>query len=202
MPTRLRIILFIICAFCSSATFADFFSCKDSAGRLITSDHPIAECSDKTLKVHANNGVVKKSATDAFEKAQRRNADAIPKEESKEEKQVQKDKLYLLTHYPNLSDIEEARHKAISILEEKIKEQNRIIANNNNDIAANRNQQVQAAKTKPGDMMHLKFAENQLLQIQADAEKMIANYRQEQQKTNLKFEALHKQYIDLGLNEK
>ena len=87
-------------------------------------------------------------------------------------------------------------------LEEKIKEQNRIIANNNNDIAANRNQQVQAAKTKPGDMMHLKFAENQLLQIQADAEKMIANYRQEQQKTNLKFEALHKQYIDLGLNEK
>lgn len=103
-----------------------FYMCKDAAGRTLTSDRPIPECADRTIREYGSNGVLKReivpplTAEQKREKAaeqQRRQAELAAAEEQKRADRA------LIARYRSEDAISEARQRASAPLIEQIGQQ-------------------------------------------------------------------------------
>jgi len=112
----------LFCAVFFSEAKADIFRCTNAEGKLVTSDRPIPECANRTVKVYKNNGYFKKEIAppmSAEEKkrleleAEKRKAQQLADEERKREER------YLQAHYESEADIQVARKRATDALLEK-----------------------------------------------------------------------------------
>lgn len=101
---------------------ADIFRCTNAEGKLVTSDRPIPECANRTVKVYKNNGYFKKEIAPPISaeerkrlelEAEKRKAQQLADEERKREER------YLLAHYQDENDIQTARKRAVDALLEK-----------------------------------------------------------------------------------
>lgn len=115
-------LLALFCVFSLNEARADIFRCVNAEGKLVTSDRPIPECANRTVKVYKNNGHFKNEIAppvSAEEKkrleleAQKRKAQQLADDERKREER------YLLAHYQDEEDIQIARKRAVDALLEK-----------------------------------------------------------------------------------
>jgi hypothetical protein len=100
----------------SSTSATHIYSCKDGSGRIITSDRPIPECSDRTMEERSKGGMLLREIQPALTPAQQRQKDAEEKQrrEQAEEQQEQLRRYrVLLTSYSSEKDIEGARARAL-----------------------------------------------------------------------------------------
>lgn len=102
-----------ICALLPAVARADYYSCKDSSGHLLTSDQPIPECAEKSTQVYKDSGILKNQLTPVSAEqrhiAERQEQQRVLSERQNE--QNKKEQRYLLTHYPTEQDVELARKK-------------------------------------------------------------------------------------------
>jgi hypothetical protein len=100
-----------------------FYICKDAAGRTLTSDRPIPECADRTIREYGSNGVLKReivpppTAEQKREKAaeaQRRKAELAAVEEQNRSDRA------LLARYRSEDDIAKARQRDSAPLIEQL----------------------------------------------------------------------------------
>ncbi len=119
--------LVILSLFCSTGTHAGvFYMCKDASGRTLTSDRPIPECADRTMREYGNNGVLKREITPPLTAEQKRAQDAEQLQRQAQqaalEEQRRTDRA-LLARYRSEDDIATARKRASATLIEQIAQQ-------------------------------------------------------------------------------
>lgn len=119
--------LFPVCALTflfTSPVKADVYKCITASGKVITSDRVIPECANRNTKVFKNNGVLKKEIAPPLTAEEKiKIAEEKEKKRVEEEAEIakQKEERFLLAHYSNEKDIQNARQKAIDTYLEKKK---------------------------------------------------------------------------------
>ncbi len=115
----------------SGAAWAQgIYSCTDAAGRKITSDRPIPECSDREQKELNPSGTVRRSlgpTLTAQERARQEERDKKLAEESARAAEEKRRDRALLTRYPNKAAHDKERVDALAQVDEVIKAANKRI---------------------------------------------------------------------------
>ncbi|KRB87814.1 hypothetical protein [Noviherbaspirillum sp. Root189] len=110
---------------------AQIFVCKDGSGRTLTSDRPIPECADRTIRVLDGRGNTKRVIEPPLtaeqkrklkEQEEQRKSDAIV---AAERSRID---LAIRTRYRSEADIEMARGRATAPIEEKIRREKNFLA--------------------------------------------------------------------------
>lgn len=119
--------LFFLSLFHAACAHAGvFYMCKDASGRTLTSDRPIGECADRTLREYGSNGVLKREITPPLTAEQRRAKEAeqqrLQAEKTALEDQRRTDRA-LLARYRSEEDIATARRRATVALIEQVAQQ-------------------------------------------------------------------------------
>ena len=125
--------LFTTLALISSASLwaqAGIYSCTDAKGRKLTSDRPIAECTDRDQKELNTSGTVKRIVKPVMTADEQRVADAKSKLEIEEQARALEEKRKdraLLLRYPTRVVHDKERQEALQQIDEVIKAANKRI---------------------------------------------------------------------------
>lgn len=98
----------------------EIYVCVDGKGRRLTSDRPIAECSDRDQKVFGNTGTVKRVVGKTLTAQEQADLDEIQRREAEEQAKIAEDKRRdraLYTRYPNEAGHQKARDEALSAVD-------------------------------------------------------------------------------------
>lgn len=123
------------------AADSQIFICKDATGRTITSDRPIPECANRTTKVMAKDGTVRREIPPPPTREQLEEKKQAEEQRKISEKLAKEQRLKdeaLLTTYRTEKEIEAARERTIAQLRTDI-----IEANNSADNADRKRRAVQ-----------------------------------------------------------
>ena len=193
--------LFWICALLPAVARADYYSCKDSSGHLLTSDQPIPECAEKSTQVYKDSGVLKNQLTPVSAEqrhiAERQEQQRVLAERQNE--QNKKEQRYLLTHYPTEQDVELARKKAMDAIEAKLTTEKLTLATTTAALNKLRSEQSHIPANQPSKLMESKYKEIDLNQTLKQSEHLIHNYQIEQVNTTHDFDETHKRYQEIVL---
>ena len=110
--------------------YAQIYSCKDNAGRTLTSDRAIPECASRDMREIGKSGVVKRVIPAPLTAEQRR-----AKQLDEERHQQQADAALearrrdqaVLARFRNEGEIDSARQRALTDLQEKIRQSDRVM---------------------------------------------------------------------------
>jgi len=206
MTKTQRIFLLVLLILPLVNTHAEIFSCKDSAGRLITSDRVMPECADKTTRVYTNSGVLKEKLSDALTAEEKRAAELKEQQraqEAREQEQQRKEQRYLTAHYPTENDIELARKKELKALEAKIAAEQQTIAEATQALNSNHRALTRLSKNQQEQLMHALAKEDDFKQTIRQSNSLIQRYNAEKVNINRRFDATYQRYIELiGSSEK
>lgn len=184
---------------CANA-FAQIYVCKDAAGRTITSDRPIPECTDRVVRELDSAGRTRREIhppPTAEEKRQLQLQEEKRKaEELAAEEQRRNDRL-LRTRYQSEAELESARANAVDLIKEQLKRERQALAD------AEKRQQKAEAETgalKKRNAIVPVALQQQLdeeSQSVSDALSRIQEYEAEIALINAKYDALLKRYREL-----
>jgi hypothetical protein len=198
--------LSIVMSLLFSNAHADIYRCKDSAGRLITSDKAVPECADKTTLVYSNNGALKVQLPGALTPEQKRAADLQEQQRIKEnlaQEQKKKEQRYLLAHYPTEQDVESARQKELDAIDTKIASEKQVIAQTTETLNKKQNKQPQLRKNQTDNLMSPPKTKDDLNEMIQQSNRLIQHYLAEKVETNRRFDETHKRYLEIvGSNKK
>lgn len=179
---------------------ADIFRCTNAAGKLVTSDKPIAECQNRTTKIYKNNGIFKAEVAPPLtaeqkkkqeQEAERRKAEQLAEEEQKREER------YLNAHYRSEADIEIARKRAVEALDDKRRLAFEQLNTINNNITLLQTE-LNRSKKSSSEYELLRQRAEDLSQSVLNNRTVIAFYDQEIQRTHKEFDATlarYKKYV-------
>lgn len=103
---------------------AQIYMCKDASGRTITSDKPIPECADRAMREYGKSGNFKREIPPpqtAEEKRKQEEEEKRKKAEEAAAKERARADNALLARYHSEADIDTARKRALSNVEEQKK---------------------------------------------------------------------------------
>ena len=205
MTKRSHIAVPLLVVLASGQAQADFYSCKDNNGHLITSDRPIPECADKSTQIYRNNGILKAEIAGALTPEQRRTAELQQQQREAAARQAEadrKEQRYLLAHYPTEQDVELERKKALDAVQAKIAAEKKNIAINTDAMNKVHTELTQLPKDQLVQINQKKNKEDDLKLTIAQSQKLILRYQTDEQSINREFDETHKRYIELITNHK
>ncbi len=100
------------------------FTCRDRAGRVFTSDRPIPECADRSMRELGTSGIVKREIAAPLTAEQQRQQEADERARRMAEEAVREKRRRdsaLLAAYTSEDQIEQARKRNLADIEESIK---------------------------------------------------------------------------------
>jgi hypothetical protein len=109
--------LVVVAAWAQSPPIGGIYTCVDAKGRKLTSDRPIAECTDREQQVLNPNGTVKAKLSPALTDAQRLELEAKQTKELEEQNRLSEEKRRnraLLIRYPNKKVHDQERTEALA----------------------------------------------------------------------------------------
>ena len=205
MLALLRSVLLIICGLSVLCAHAEIYTCKDAAGRTITSDRPIPECSDRAMFVRQNPGQNAREIPRPKTLEERRQAEADQEKQKVAEQledQRKKEEVYLLANFKSDNDIEVARQKLLDVVKEKIRvgnEQMKAIDHLLDELQA---EQRNGAKKTPAENANLQSRASQLVQSIKNSRESIARYEVEKQLINSQYDDILHRYREIVLKRK
>ncbi len=108
----------------NAAEQATIYTCRDRAGRTITSDRPIVECADRAVRELGPSGVVKREIAAPLTPEQQRLKDIDDRNKrlaADAAREKRRRDSALLAAYSNEAQIENARRRALADAEDSIK---------------------------------------------------------------------------------
>lgn len=179
------VLLFLL--FSCAVAHAQIFSCKDAAGRMITSDRPMPECADRMTRELSNHGFVRREIPPPLTPEQRRQKQLDEEKRIQDaalaQEQKQRDRAILL-RYRNEGDINAAREREIGQLKERIARENAAIEEAEKQAGAVQ-KEAKSGRHPPsmqtrvqletGDKI-IKESRNSIAQLQADTEAVKTKY--------------------------
>lgn len=209
MRVRLRristFLLLLTIATASQHSQAQIFSCKDSAGRTLTSDRAIPECASRDMREIGRNGVVKRIIPAPLT-AEQRHAKQVEEERQKQQAdavlEAHRRDQALLARFKNEGDIDLARQRSLSDLQEKIRQCNLAAALASTQLT---NAEAEAARRSDKNRSDKKFVPPSLQQRIDEAKMTIANenkrlqqYRSASLQVDQSFDETLKRYRELN----
>jgi len=190
----------LLCLLLPTHARADFYSCKDNAGHLVTSDRPIPECADKPVSVFKDNGMLKTQIATPLNAAQRKAAELQEQERAKEQlnkENLNREQRFLVAHYPNLQAIESARKKELDVIESKIANEKHNIETATTALEQDQTAMPGLAKANPGKVNETKMRiANNTLAIQ-ESNRLLHSYQIEENNVNQQYDEMHKRYVEI-----
>lgn len=201
MRSALRTLVFLPLALAHWSVHAQIYMCKDASGRTITSDRPIPECADRSMRELDRQGRTRreiKPPMSAEEKRQLQLQEEKRKaEEAAADEQRREDRL-LRSRYRSEADIELARKRALDVVEDQAKRERNSLA------AAEKQQQktqaeIDALKKKntPVSKALQQRLDDDVYAVDS-AMKKIQEYDAETAQINAKYDATLKRYRELA----
>jgi wobble nucleotide-excising tRNase len=187
---RFRAFSIFLSALFPCAAQAEIYRCINAEGKTITSDRPIPECANKSVKVYKNNGKLKQeiAAPLTAEEKQKQIAELNRKKAEELAEEVrQKEERFLLAHYKSEADIELARKRSIDAVEEKKRLANEQLASLNQSIE-DLQKELKSQKKVAGAYDSLKTRADELANIIKNNRKSIAAYDEEIVRINREFD--------------
>jgi hypothetical protein len=114
-----------------SLSQAQIYMCKDASGKTITSDRPIPECADRTIREYGKSGNFKRDIPPpptAEERHKQEAEEARKKAEEAAAKDQKRADSALLARYHNEADLDNARKRSLAIVQEQQKRENASLA--------------------------------------------------------------------------
>lgn len=195
-PTALAIMLLA-----STAAQAQIFICKDASGRTLTSDRPIPECADRSMREYGNNGVLKREIAaplTAEEKRQKKIEEEQRKAEAVAAAEQKKSDNAMLARYRNEVDIEVARKRSLSIIDEQIKRETLGLTEAEKQLAQSKAALDASAKKQPKPPAALARNAEDAERRVAEGRNRLKDYRDEQARINTKFDQTVKRFRELA----
>jgi hypothetical protein len=201
--SRLSFVAGLVCAaagaVATSAAFAQasIYTCRDHAGKTITSDSPIADCAG-VMRELSPSGAVKREIAPPLTPDQQRQKDAADRakrvaDESARE-QRRRDQA-LLTAYQNEDQIEMARKRALIDANDSIKSSQARLADLHKEKVALA-QEADTYKGKPmPPLFKRKLEDNQTLID--DEESAIKQRQTDQERINQRYDDDRKRFVEL-----
>lgn len=124
MGNSYRITLFLPLLLVCASGQAQIYMCKDAGGHTITSDRPIPECADRAVRELDRRGMVRREIAPpptAEQKRQMQIEDEKRKAEAAAAAEQKRTDRAIMMRYHSEGDIEIARRRSLSIVEEQIK---------------------------------------------------------------------------------
>ncbi len=136
----------------NAAEQGTIYSCRDRAGRTITSDRPIPECSDRTVRELGPSGILKREIAAPLTPEQQRAKEIDDRNKRVADDAAREKKRRdsaLLAAYSNEAQIESARRRALADAQENIKTSHSHLA----DLNAEKKTLAQEAEFYKGKRM-------------------------------------------------
>ena len=133
----------------SAGAQAQIYTCKDSSGRTLTADRPIAECADRAMRQLDANGLTRREIAAPLTPEQKRAREVLDEKRRVEKAAADEQRLYdnaLTTRYRNEDDIALARKRAIDLLNDQMKIDAVALARENREM---KRAQTTVAEAKP-----------------------------------------------------
>jgi len=200
MAKKIYLIIFVFGLFLTAIAHADFYSCKDSAGRLITSDRPIPECADKVVQVFNSNGTLKDQIAAPLTPEQRHAAELREQQRAKQiqqQEELKHEQRYLTAHYPDETAIETARRQELNGIETKIARETHTIETTTAELNQNQKALDAIPKNQPVKIRAAQLKIDDLTQSINESNHLIASYRQEEVTINRQFDETHRRYLEI-----
>ena len=185
--------------------YADIYSCKDAAGRTLTSDRPIPECVDRAMFVRQHPAQSQREIPRTKTAEERRKADEeLEKQKIADqlEDQRKREELYLLANFKSENDIEVTRQKSLEVVKEKIRvghEQMKGVDVLLTELQAEQNN----GKTKsPAENANLQSRAGQLVLSLKNSRESVARYEVEKTLINTQYDDILSRYRDVVLKRK
>jgi len=197
-PTHLLLVISALLP--SSRANADFYSCKDSSGHVISSDRPIPECADKSTQIFKENGTLKSQIAAPLTPEQRRAAAIQEQQHQKEaqhQEELKQEQLFLIAHYPNESAIEAARKREIDAIDTKIATETRNIETATTALNNNQKMLPNLPKTQTLKIRETQTKIDDMTQSIQESTRLIHSYQAEEISVNKQFDATHKRYLEV-----
>jgi hypothetical protein len=185
--------------------YADIYTCKDAAGRTLTSDRPIPECADRSMFVRQNSAQGQKEIPRPKTAEERRKAE-VEQEKQKIadqlEEQRKREELYLLANFKSEGDIEMTRQQTLDVIKEKIRvgsEQMKAVDHLLLELQAEQNNGL--AKS-PAENANLQSRANQLVLSIKNSRESVARYEVEKKLVNTQYDDILSRYREIVLKRK
>jgi hypothetical protein len=114
-----------------SLSQAQIYMCKDASGKTITSDRPIPECADRTIREYGKSGNFKRDIPPpptAEERRKKEEEESRKKADEAAEKDKKRGDTALLARYRTEADLDNARKRSLAIVQEQQKRENASLA--------------------------------------------------------------------------
>ena len=205
MKTFLQLVVLFACAFIIQYAHADIYTCKDAAGRTLTSDRPIPECADRAMFVRQHPAQSQREIPRTKTIEERRKAD---EEQVKQkiadqlEDQRKRDELYLLANFKSENDIEVTRQKSLEVVKEKIRVGGEQMKGVDLLLAELQTEQHNGASKSPAENANLQSRANQLVLSLKNSRESVARYEVEKTLINTQYDDILSRYRDIVLKRK
>jgi hypothetical protein len=131
MKSAQRMALFLPLILLHWGAQAQIFMCKDASGRTLTSDRPIPECADRTVREFDRSGTARREIPAPLTAEQKRQ-NQLQEEKRKAEEAAADDQkrsdLAIRMRYRSEADIDVARKRSIEPVEEQLKREKMALA--------------------------------------------------------------------------
>ncbi|GGI18858.1 DUF4124 domain-containing protein [Oxalicibacterium faecigallinarum] len=176
--------LIVVAVMNPALAHAAIYMCKDASGRTITSDRPIPECADRTMRELNNAGALKREIVPPPTAEQKRLAEEQRKQRQAEElaaiEQRRSDQA-LLARYRNEEEIENARARETASLSNLIVQQKAALQVARNDwraAAGNKSKQDLAAERVQEIAAGIHDSQSDLDTLNAKYDGVLKRYRE------------------------
>lgn len=151
---------------------AQIFTCRDAAGRMLSSDRPIPECANRPMRELSREGVVRRDIAAPLTAEQKRQVQLQEEQrktqEAGREAQRQFDRV-LMMRYSSEASIETARQRDMLLLQEKLQESNRLISNAETELNKKKNAlSANSAQKRELAEQSMRSAKQSSMQIEAE----------------------------------
>lgn len=179
---------------------ADVYTCKDSAGRRITSDRPIADCAERATDVYSNTGILKDQLPGALSPEQKQEVLQQQQRRAKERQEyenIKKEKQYLIAHYPTEQDVEIARQKALDAIDTKIATEKQSIKDANDALSNKQHKPAQQVNDQSDALPYRSSNKDDLKDAIDRSNQLIQRYMAEKANINREFDETRKRYVEI-----
>lgn len=205
MKSSLQRIVLLALSVVIECAYADIYTCKDAAGRTLTSDRPIPECADRAMFVRQHPAQSQREIPRTKTAEERRKADE-EQEKQKIADQLddlrKRDELYLLANFKSENDIEITRQKSLEVVKEKIRvgtEQMKAVDLILVELQA---EQRNGATKSQAENANLQSRASQLVLSIKNSRESVARYEVEKTIINTQYDDILSRYRDVVLKRK
>jgi hypothetical protein len=205
MTMVFKVLVLLAFGFSIQVAHADIYTCKDAAGRTLTSDRPIPECADRSMFVRQNPAQSQREIPRPKTAEERRKAEEAQEKQKiadQIEDQRKREELYLLANFKSENEIETTRQRALDVVKEKIRVGSEQMKAVDHLLAELQTEQRSGAAKSVAENANLQSRASQLVLAIKNSRESVGRYEVEKNLINTQYDDILSRYREIVLKRK